>query len=67
VDGSPIDEEDSSDEECWCCEYCDKEFASEYEANKHEKNCKKTCFRCGRVGHYANECYASTHISGKWF
>lgn len=91
ADGSP------SDEECWCCEYCEKEFASEYEANQHEKSCKdknkkpaflpklfntvlkiaeqllgeeekpkrQTCFRCGRAGHYANECYAFSHICGK--
>lgn len=74
LDGSPIIEE-----ECWCCEHCDKEFATEYEAGRHEKICRKRifdfvveevpkrqkCFRCGRMGHYANECYASSHIGGK--
>ena len=117
ADGSPIDNDDSSDdssddseyEECWCCEYCDKEFSSKHEANKHENMCKnkskkssfiprffdtalavlkvaeeliddkpkrssnyydnkpnkQVCFRCGRDGHYANNCYASTHINGK--
>ncbi len=24
------------------------------------------CFRCGREGHYSNECYASKHINGKY-
>lgn len=23
-----------------------------------------TCYRCGRKGHYKNECYAKTHING---
>lgn len=98
ANGSLIDEDSSDSEydECWCCEYCDKEFNKEFEANKHEKTCKnkkqsfvlklfdtalsvlkiaeevfddkpkkQACFRCGRSGHYANNCYASTHISGK--
>ena len=93
ADGSTI-YDDSSEEECWCCEHCNKEFATEYEAARHEKNCSKKkntsfhkifnnalriaeqfvveevpkrqkCFRCGRMGHYANECYASSHIRGK--
>lgn len=91
ADGSLIDEDTSDSEygEFWCCEYCDKEFDTEFEANKHEKTCKKkklfntisilniaqevfddkpkkqTCYRCGRHGHYANNCYASNHINGK--
>jgi predicted GIY-YIG superfamily endonuclease len=113
ADGSPIDydssDDESENEECWCCEYCDKEFSSKHEANQHENICKnknkkssfipkffdtalavlkvaeeliddkpkrssnyydnkpkkQTCFRCGRDGHYANNCYASTHVNGK--
>lgn len=95
ADGSPIEEESSSDEECWCCKYCDRGFASENAANKHENSCKnkkegflsklfntalsiaeqfpdevekptkRACYRCGRAGHYANNCYASSHINGK--
>lgn len=30
------------------------------------KNQKGTCFRCGRKGHYSNNCYAKRHINGKW-
>jgi predicted GIY-YIG superfamily endonuclease len=58
----------------WCCEYCDREFKSESGCALHEKTCKSNikqknnkhleCFKCGRIGHYASECYARTHIKG---
>ena len=71
--------EESSDDECeeiyddecvWCCEYCDRTFTTTFGAGVHEKSCKEknsnqdTCFRCGREGHYATNCYASKHIKG---
>jgi cellular nucleic acid-binding protein len=57
----------------WICDICKKEFDNEDDAINHEKFCRQSdykyknvvCFRCGRKGHYANECYAKTHIDGK--
>ena len=50
------------------CEYHEKYCSSKYkkktyESNDCDNNCD-TCFRCGRKGHYASSCYASTHIKG---
>ena len=66
--------ETDSDEEVWCCEYCDKEFIEKRKCEYHEKYCNSKykkqiifnncCFRCGRKGHYAQSCYASNHING---
>ena len=61
----------------YACGYCDKEFDTEKGAQFHMNvHCKKknqktnitknACFRCGREGHYADDCYASKHINGKY-
>ena len=43
-----------------------REFDSEESCIKHEKYCKakNNCYRCGREGHYADDCYARIHVKG---
>lgn len=64
-----------SEEEVWECEFCPCEFSSRAAAERHERSCggqmdngssqkRGTCYRCGRQGHWASDCYASRHIKG---
>jgi hypothetical protein len=61
------------------CNYCNKEFDTKKGVTCHEnlycKNKKilcytkpkiNICYKCGRDGHYSNECYALKHINGKY-
>jgi hypothetical protein len=60
------------------CSYCNKEFDTLKGATCHEnlycklknqlqqKNKNDTCYRCGREGHFSNDCYATKHINGKY-
>jgi hypothetical protein len=74
ITGDEIEDSDDKIIEIFCCSYCDKEFDTLKGATCHEnlycKNKKikqkNTCYRCGRKDHYANVCYASRHVNGKY-
>ncbi len=54
IDGYELDEITDSDDEC--------SLVLDIVENTIKQI--NTCFRCGREGHYANNCYASKHIKG---
>ncbi len=76
ITGDEIEDSSGDEIEVFCCSYCDKEFDTLKGATCHEnlycknKNNKikqtNTCNRCGREGHYADSCYASKHVNGKY-
>lgn len=66
VSGNEIEEE----EEVWVCEKCDQEFDTYHECEQHERRCGSyssgACYRCGRTGHLVADCFAQSHISGRY-
>ena len=53
--------DDESDDEV------EEDQESDYESEgdkQYNKSKKSICYRCGRTGHYSNNCYASRHIKG---
>ena len=81
INKEEISESSEEEIEIFCCSYCDKEFDTlkgvtchenlycKHKNNKSNKNItseKNVCYKCGRGGHYSNDCYASKHINGKY-
>jgi hypothetical protein len=46
------------------CEDCNKQFSSERDFENHRCVSDNACLRCGRMGHWADDCYARTHLNG---
>jgi cellular nucleic acid-binding protein len=62
---------DNDDAGGYVCDKCGKTIKDECSYYEHISVCKvgkvgkgNTCFRCGRKGHYATNCYAKSHVKG---
>lgn len=67
-DDGDSDNDNNSDSIGSVCDKCGKTIKDDCYYYEHIKVCKvykgNKCFRCGRKGHYATNCYASSHIKG---
>jgi predicted GIY-YIG superfamily endonuclease len=68
VSDNDTDSDDDDDAGGSVCDKCGKTIKDECSYYEHISVCKvgksNTCFRCGRKGHYATNCYATTHVKG---
>jgi predicted GIY-YIG superfamily endonuclease len=70
---------EEDEEYVWECDQCGCQFENEHSAEYHSKYCRVkqpstqypkkqsgNCYRCGRYGHYANQCYAKSTVEGDY-
>ena len=60
--------DDNGNRISYICDRCGKTMKDECYYYEHISVCTvgkgNTCFRCGRKGHYATNCYAKSHVKG---
>ena len=62
-DDEDSDDEDSDDEDSEDEDEGD-DYVRSYSSSFHSSTTRGACYRCGRLGHYASDCYARQHING---